>query len=248
MIMHLFANSALLAVLTVLPLAAADFSFTSILRAGARGSADPGWEIGTGSTAASITSGAQFSDGNIPGWSDSIDRQFSIGYTQATNTAYTIVKDLNGAETRVNFNPIGGVPLSSGATWSIRANLSADPSVRPDTSVQVSFVRFGNGLTVLQPLTTTPLIASQPTGASQAGTSAPIVFSAVGNSGNWYLDGVIRFSGLAPYAPNGASNSELQFALSAIASDTPEPAALILLSSGLLAMALYKRRRNGSFA
>ncbi|MCX6602355.1 MAG: PEP-CTERM sorting domain-containing protein [Acidobacteria bacterium] len=237
-------NSTLLAIIATSTLAAADFSFTSILRAGARGNAAAGWEIGTGASSGSIASGTQFNDSDTPGWSDSIDRQFRIGYNQSTNTAYTTVWDSAGNTYTANFNPVGGGPLTNGGNWLLNANLTADPAVVPDSSVRVAFVGFGNGLTVLQPVSTTPLIASQPTGSSQVGTSAPIVFSAGSNSGNWYLDGVIRFSGLSPYSPNGARDSELQFSLTASATRTPEPATVLLLSSGLVALAYYKRRRK----
>ena len=116
------------------------------------------------------------------------------------------------------------------------------------TSIQVSQFQFGNGLNVLQPLTSTALFASQPTGSSLVGNSAPVVFSATGNSCSLYLDGVISFSGLTPYVANRATNADLQFSLTASASDTPEPAAVILFCTGLLAMAACKRRRNGPVA
>ena len=227
-----------------LPLCSADFSSLCILQAGARGNADAGWEIATGSNLGSITSGTQFRDATTPGWSDNVDRQFRIGYIKSSNTAYTTVWDSSGSPTTADFIPVGGGSPDLSTTWPIRANLGANPSVVPATSVQVSFISFGNGLTVLQPLSTTPLIASQPTGASQVNTAAPIVFSASANSGNWYLDGVIRFSGLSPYATNGARNSDLQFSLTASASDTPEPAAALLVSTGLIAMAQWNRHQN----
>ena len=237
MILRIFIKFACVVGLVALPLSSADFSFASILQAGARGNADAGWEIATGSNLNSITSATQFRDANTPGWSDNVDRQFRIGYIKSNNTAYTTVWNSSGFPTTANFIPVGGGSPDLSTTWSIRANLGANPSVVPATSVQVSFISFGNGLTVLQPLSTTPLIASQPTGASQVNTAAPIVFSASANSGNWYLDGVIRFSGLSPYAANGARNSDLQFSLTASASDTPEPAAALLIFSGLIAMA-----------
>ena len=62
------------------PLLKADFSFLSILQAGARGNADAGWEIATGSNLGSITSGNQFRDANTASWSDNVDRHFRVGY------------------------------------------------------------------------------------------------------------------------------------------------------------------------
>ena len=239
------------ATLTISPLAATDFSFSSIMRAGARGNAAADWELGTGASLGSITSGTQYSYSSIPGWSNNLDQQFRIGYVQATNTAYTTVWGSTGIAYTSSYSPVGGSPLNSGGIWTINANalnLSANPAVVQPTSIQVSQLQFGNGLNVLQPLTSTALFASQPTGSSQVGTSAPVVFSATGNSGSWYLDGVIRFSGLTPYVANGATDADLQFSLTASASDTPEPAAVILFSTGLLAMAACKRRRNGPVA
>ncbi|MCX6602354.1 MAG: PEP-CTERM sorting domain-containing protein [Acidobacteria bacterium] len=239
------------AALTVAPLAATDFSFSSIMRAGARGIAAGGWEIGTGADLNSITSGTQYRYSNIRGWSNNLDQQFRIGYDQATNTAFTTVWGSTGIEYTSSFNPVGGNPLNSGGTWTIKANalnLTADPAVVPPTSILVSQLQFGNGLNVLQPLTSTTLFASQPTGNSQVGNSAPVVFSAFGSGGNWYLDGIIRFSGLTPYVANGATNSDLRFSLTASAADTPEPAAVILFSTGVLAMAVYKRRKKDTLA
>jgi len=235
--------------LTVAPLAATDFSFASIIQAGDRGNAAAGWEIGTGANVASITAGTQYRySPSINGWSNNLEQQFRVGYNQATNTAYTTVWGSTGTAYTSSFNPVGGGPLNPGSTWTINASVRVEPSVVPPTTIRVTQLQFDTGLTVLQPLTSTTLYASQPTGSSQVGTSAPIVFSASNNSGNWYLDGVIQFSGLAPNPATGARNSDLQFSLTAFASDTPEPATVILLSSGLLAMAFYKRRRHGSLA
>ena len=230
------------------PLVAADFSFFSIVRAGVQGAGD--WEIGTGPNGNSITTGAHVT------WPNNLDRNFRIGYNQSTNTAYTTVwtpSTTPGAApiaSTSSYNPLGGSPLSSSGTWTIRAGsmyASASP-ITPSTSVQVSNLRLGNGLNVLQPITSTSLLASQPLNAPLASNAAPIVFSTAATGGDWYIDGVVRFNGLASFTANGAQRSQLQFGLTAIASDTPEPASFLLLSCGLVTLAHWKRRRRGAHA
>ena len=237
--------------LTATPLAASDFSFTSIIQAGARGLGAAGWEIGTGADQSSITSGTQYRyTPGLLGWSNNLTQQFTISYNQATNTATTTVWGSTGTPYVSSYNPPAGVPQVD-RIWTINANalnVNADPAVVAPTSIQVSQLQLGSGLVVIQPLSVTTLYASQPSGTSNAGNSSAVVFTAFANGGNWNLDGVIQFSGLRAYAANGALNSGLQFSLTASASDSPEPAAVLLVSGGLAAMAYYKRRRKQQLA
>ena len=80
MILRIFIKFAWVVGLVALPLSSANFSFASIPQAGARGNADAGWEIATGSSLGSITSGNQFRDANTASWSDNVDRHFRVGY------------------------------------------------------------------------------------------------------------------------------------------------------------------------
>ena len=241
----------LFASLAVTPASGTTFSFTSILQAGGRGSGTN--EIGTGASVGSTIIGTdyRYSNGTV-GWSDNLDQQFRIGYNQATNTAYTTVWSSGGSATGTaytsSYNPPGGVPLVT-RKWTIGVsglNLTADPAVTPNTSVQISQLRFQSGVNVVNPLQNTySLTASQPGGSAQVGNTSPIEFSALGYGGSWYLDGVIRFEGLSPYASNGARDAELRFSLTATANDTPEPGSILLVSSGLFAMACWNRRGRG---
>ena len=229
------------------PLTASDFSFYSIIRAGALGGQD--WEGGTGPNGNSITTGAYYNYSNsVAGWSNNLDQRFRIGYSQATNTAYTTVwgSGISPIAYTSSYQPVGGTPLNSSGTWTINAGaLYVRANTIPvATSITVSQLQLASGLTVLQPLTSTSLFASQPTGAVIESNSAPIVFSATANGGDWFIDGVIRFNGLSPYVTGGAQRSQLQFSLTAVAQDSPEPATFVLTSAGLLTMAYLRRRRH----
>jgi len=235
----------LLAFLAVSPVTAADFSFFSIIRAGVAGAGD--WEIGTGANGNTISTGAQFS------WPNDLDQRFRIGYNQSTNTAYTTVWNSANVASTSNYNPVGGAPSASNRTWTVRAGAiytSATP-LAVTTSVKVSGLQLGNGLppgsalNILQPLTSTSLSASQPSPVAPSSNSAPIIFSAATTGGDWYIDGNIRFSGLASFVTSGAQRSQLHFGLTAVASDTPEPAAILLVSGGLATLAYLKRRGKG---
>jgi len=228
----------LLAFLAVAPVTATDFSFFSIVRAGVQGAGD--WEIGTGPNGNSITTGAQFA------WTNNADQTFRIGYRQSDNTAYTTVSNPAGFTATSSYNPIGGAPLTSTGNWTIKANAmyTSATALPVATSVQVSNIRLVTGLNILQPLTS--LSASQPLSTAPSSNAAPIVFSAASNGGDWYIEGTIRFTGLAPFVTSGAQRSQLHFGLTAVASDTPEPAAILLISSGLAALAYLRPRRKGA--
>lgn len=230
---------------------AGEFSFFSILRAGSPG--DGEWEIGTGPNGSTIPNSSQYRYGpNTPGWSNNLDHQFRIGYTQATNTVYATVWGSTGIEYTSRYNPTNGVGLSADGIWTINTNalyVSATPRTTngqtPPSSIRVDNLQLSSAVDVLQPMTQTSLYASQPTGTRTSGNTSPIVFSATSNGGDWYLDGTIRFSGLAGSAGGaGALRSTLHFGLTATYAESPEPAGVFLVSGGLLAMAYYRRRRS----
>ncbi len=197
----------LFALLFIAPLTAADFSCFSIIRAGVQGAGD--WEIGAAANGGTITNGAQFT------WPDNLDQRFRIGYIRSTNTAYTSVWNFANVASTLNYNPLGGGPLSSNGTWTIKAGAmyTTATALAVSTSVRVSALQLGNGLNILQPLTSTILSASQPIPTAPSSNAAPIVFSAAANGGDGFIDGAIRFNNLASYATGGAQRSQLQFGL-----------------------------------
>jgi hypothetical protein len=233
-------------------LSAAEFSFFSILRAGLPGNGD--WEIGTGPNGNTISNPSQYRYGQgTPGWSNNVDQQFRIGYVQSTNMVYATVWGSTGIEYTSRYNPVGGLTASPGGTWTIDTGslyVSATPRTNANgqsapSSIRVENLELSSAVDILQPMNQTSLYASQPTGTSLRGNTTPIVFSAAANGGDWYLDGTIRFTGLASSAAGaGAQRSSLQFGLTATYSDTPEPAAVLLVSGGLVWMAYRRRRRS----
>jgi len=243
----------ILTTITVAPnVSAAEFSFFSILRAGLPGNAD--WEIGTGPDGNTIPNSAQYRyRSGTPGWSNNLDQQFRIGYTQATNTAYAMAWGANGTQYISTYNPDGGFTVSPRGTWTINTDsmyVVATPRSNGNapsapSSIEVDRLELSSAVNVLQPLSQTSLYASQPTGTSRRGNTAPIVFSAAANGGDWFLDGTIRFSGLLG-SGGGASaqRSSLHFGMTATYTENPEPAAILLVSGGLVAMAYWRRRRS----
>lgn len=245
-----------LAALFVAPLSAAEFSFFSIIRAGLRGNGD--WEVGTGPNGSVIPQSAQYNySQTLPGWPDNTDVRFRIGYEQATNRAYTTVFGWSGApntSTQVaytsSFNPVGAFVMGPDSKWVINANAmytSVNSALPNPATVTVSNLSLQSGLNVLRPLSETTLTASnRPT--VQPSNSGPVYFQAVSNGGNWYIDGTIRFTGLSPYTPNGATRSNAHFGLTISGVQNPEPAAIISMATGLIALALWRRRRPGASA
>jgi hypothetical protein len=231
---------------------AGEFSFFSILQAGLPGNAD--WEIGTGPNANTVSNTAQYRySQSTPGWSDNLDHQFRIGYTHATNTIYATVWGSTGTAYTSQYNPAGGAAVRTDGIWTIDTgalSVSATPHTGTNgqsapSAIVVDNLQLSAAVNVLQPLSQTSLSASQPAGSGQGANTSPIVFSAAATGGDWYLDGTIRFTGLAGNtAGAGAQRSSLQFGLSGSYTDTPEPAALFLVAGGLGAMAYYRRRRS----
>lgn len=243
----------ILATVSLSPTAiAGEFSFFSILRAGLPGNGD--WEIGTGPNGNTIPDSSQYRyNQTTPGWSNNLDHQFRIGYTQATNTAYATVWGASGIQYTSEYNPVGGLTASPNGIWTIDTGamyVSATPRTNGNglsapSSIRVENLQLSSAVDVLQPMTQTSLYASQPTGSQLRANTAPLVFSAASNGGDWYLDGTIRFSGLAGSGGGAAAQrSSLHFGLTASYVNNPEPSAIILVSGGLVAMAYWRRRRS----
>jgi hypothetical protein len=202
--------------------AGADFGFAAILQAGAQGAAS--WELGIGSSASALAATVDVS----PYWSNGAGgpRNFSIGYTAATNTAYVTVSNRTAT-----YHPSLGGALAAGGTWSLPAtSFFVSAATAPaNTSVTVSNLQLSTGMTVLQGLSTTTMTASPP---GLQSLTTPVVMMAGGTS-DWVLTGQILFTGLG-----SASGSQLLFQLAANAS-VPEPSTFLMIGAGLLVFGRY---------
>lgn len=213
-------------------LGAADFSFSTIIRAGGI-LFWPDWELGIGP--AGNPSAVQGNLGLFSYYPNGAARPFQIQYTQATNTA---VLTYNGT-TSVTYSP-GGPGLAPGSVWTIPAgSLFVSATSRPvATSVTISGLTLGGGVTVLQPFSSTTLTASQLNSNATTGLGSPVVFR-TGPTGDWTLNGNIAFTGLRIYtfpAFNGAIGSELSMGADISGTDIPEPASWLLLVGGIASL------------
>ena len=226
----------------------ADFSFYSTLRAGQPGPAD--WEMGVGTNVSSDTVVRDFgyeTSGQQYWRAGGQQQNFRIGWNAATNSAYvTVWNTANVATTATMSNP--GPALTTNAIWTlpgstmmIRALGDSKPS-----SIQLSGLTLSPNTALVSGVLPGSLSASQ-TGSYVFNTiSAPIVINPAANGGNWYLDGVVRFTGLTSQGGN-ASQFDLQFLMLASGSSTPEAGSLGMIGGGLIALALLKPwRRMGS--
>lgn len=210
-------------------LGAADFSFSTIIRAGGV-LFWPDWELGIGPAGNPFA--YQGNLGLFNYYPNGAARPFQIRYTQATNTA---VLTYNGGPS-VTYSP-GGPGLAPGAVWTIPArSLFVSASSRPvTTSVTISGLTLGGGVTVLRPFSTTTLTATQFNSNTTAGLGSPVVFR-TGPTGDWTLNGTIAFTGLRIYTfPffNGAGGSELSMGAGISGTDVPEPASWLLSLAGI---------------
>lgn len=213
--------------------AGADFGFSVILRAGLSGTGE--WELGIGSDLSAPAATANV----VPYWNNTGARDFQIGYTASSNTAFVRVgNDI------ASYHPANGGALATGGTWTLPAAsfyVSAASRLAA-TSVSVSGMQLTTGMAVLQGLSATTLTASQPgfflTSGFQS-MATPVVMSAGGTS-DWVLTGQITFNGLSPVTFGGANRSQLQFHLSADASDVPEPGTFVMLGAGLILIGCYR--------
>jgi hypothetical protein len=224
---------------------AADFSLSATIRAGTTTAAS--WELGIGPAGNSASGTASLQ----PYYPNDQPRQFALGYTNATNTAFLRYTHASGVSQQVTYSP-GGLGLGAGATWTIPTgalSLTAQ-QIFWSSSATIANLSLGGGISVLQPFATTTLIATR--GVLEAGdssaTTSPVVFR-TGASGDWLLTGTISFGGLAPYAPSvfgfplGARNSELSMD-AGISGSTPEPATSGLLAVGLILIGWFARRKR----
>jgi len=233
-----FAATALLSAFAI-PSLGADFSFAAIIRVGSNGNSS--YELGIGPTASAPSSTVSLNTF----WANNAPRNFQIGYTQSTNTAYVRVYNPAGSGSQaVTYQPVGGLPASAGRVWTLPAALfsvEAQPDNR-STSISLGNLSVTAG-SILQGLSSTTLTAAQNNnaGASAAMTS-PVVFRA-NASGDWLLSGTITF-----VAVNGGANNydRLRFDLGVQASDVPEPSTVGTASIGifLIALGVAKKRQR----
>jgi hypothetical protein len=221
---------------------AADFGFSVIIQAGGSNT----WELGIGprggAPAVTVSLNPYYQGGN--------PQQFQVGYTQSTNTAFVRFYNNGASYQQASYQPAGALPLQPGGTWSLPAgNFSANANYTLlATSISVANLGLSSGLTVLQPLTTTSLYASQAGWFSSPGPPvtlpSPVVFRAQGAGGNWLLSGTLTFTNLGGIFGLGANDGDLSFQMDAQASDVPEPSTALFMACGLLLIGIQSFRRR----
>jgi len=217
----------------------ADFDFATTIRAGAPNSQ---WEIGIGPNPnnPSVQASLQpYHPNNLP-------RQFQLGYTSLTNTAFLRYYHTPASFQEVTFSP-GGPGLGADSLWTIPiGSLFVEATRRPRvTSITVSQLSLGGGVQVLQPFSTTTLTATQNGSPVLTSMGNTIVFR-TNSSGNWLMSGFVSFQGLNQYSPGGANQTDLQFrAELSGTNEVPEPSASGLVAAGLIMAGLWARRNRG---
>jgi len=223
----------------------ANFQFGVLIQAGQNGNANFEEGIGNTSAAPSVTANV------TPYWTNNQSRQFTIEYLGATNTVNVRVYDAAAVTfDQVSFNPVGG-PASrpTNAVWTLPASsffVTALAGVQAD-SIQVSSLTLSgisSAINLINPITQTTLTANRPlatTGLVTMNDGQNVQFQA-DNTGSWRLTGLVTFAGLAG-GPNG---SNLNFQLTALASDVPEPGTLGfgLLGLSMIGVARFKTLRR----
>jgi len=224
---------------------AADFDLSATIRAGLNDAT--GWELGIGPLGNNAFNNASLN----PYLPDASPRQFQLGYTSSSNTAYLRYTHLSGASQMVTFSP-GGPGLGARSVWTIPVGslfVTAEQRIWA-TSITAGGLTLSGGVQVLQPLSATTLTASRGFFAPgvTTGLTSPAVFR-TGASGDWMLSGTISFSGLSPYVPfgvlTGAQQSQLQMGADIYGTTAPEPPMSGLLAVGLIVIGLRARRKRG---
>jgi len=214
---------------------AAQFQFSTLIRYGGTAGGPANWELAAGNSAGSLAATANLT----PSFATRPSRTFQISYTQATNTATLRVYDslgTGGTSDAVSFNPAGGAAVAANAIWTLPASSFFVQAAAAPISSQVSIQNLSlvTG-TVLAPLQTTTLTASQAAGVGAGVVNLPGGLVFVGNaSGNWQLQGTVTMTSIG----GNPSSTGLQFGLTASASDVPEPMTSAMIGLGLVALAL----------
>lgn len=218
----------------------ADFGFSVIIRAGLAGAGD--WELGIGpsgnNSAVTAHLGTYYGN-NTP-------QRFEIGYTRGTNTAFARFYETLTSYREVQYQPLWA--QGPGAlSWEIPTGslyVRATQRLLP-TSISATGMALSGPISVLQPLTTTTLTATQWLSNVTTGTPAPIQFTSTGG-GSWMLSGRLQFANLSAYLPIfGASRSQLHLGFSIDATrivPVPEPTPFVCVSTAILLLVIVRRR------
>lgn len=230
-----------LALLTF-PLAAADFGFSVVIRAGDSNTVSGQWELGIGATGAAPSATASIT----PGFNaNAAARVFVVGYTNATNTAYLRLYNAAGtAYQEVTYHPAGGGVPAANRRWDLPGDsflLQAESG--QNGQIALTSLTLSGVLTVLQPLSASTLTLSHSGTGGSTQLGSDVVFlnggTGTGIAGDWALTGRIQISG--PQRLNGSAN-RLRFGLDANATNTPEPTTYAMIGLGLLVFRILYRR------
>jgi hypothetical protein len=225
-------------------LGAADFDFSTIIRAGRPTNAT--FELGIGPLTNNTLVRGHVNQPNY--FPNGLPNRFEIGYTSATNSAYLRYFYGPGVYREVVYSP-GGTGLQGGSVWTIpRNSLFVAATSRPvPTSVTIANLQFGAGVQVLQPFTTTTLTAAQNGGNVRTNMPGLVRFR-TGASGDWLLSGTISFAGLRFYTPRGAIGNQLRMGAGFSGTDVPEAGTWLLALTGLCGIVFAARLRSGQSA
>jgi hypothetical protein len=237
-----FLTIAALAALATGAAQAAQFNLSVLIQAGDAGISD--WEAGQGDNTPTSTTSIS------PYWANGVDRLVEMEYQKPTNTMTVRVYNDNtnlSAFDSASFNPTGGGAVSATAEWTLPAAaffVNALGSAGRGTAMTVSNITLGGvfgAITILQPLQQTTLTASRAAGmpTSSVTQSDDVVFLA-DNTGSWRLSASVRLSGIS--GVGAATNNQLAWGLSAVASEVPEPATFGLIALGFMGMFLVRKR------
>jgi hypothetical protein len=227
---------------------AADFDLAATIQAGRID--NTGFELGIGPSANSAAIQGQVNGADY--FQNGASRKFEIGYDNATNSAY-----LRFYHSAINPNAFyqvvhspGGAGLGGNSLWTIPAgSLFVSATFRPvATSITISGLQFGSGITVIQPFSATSMTASQNRSSSTLNSTAPVLFLPSAN-GDWLLSGNISFSGLRTPGYPGAIGNQLAMGMGFNGSSVPEPGVAGLTMAGLAVIAYLearRRRRSGA--
>jgi hypothetical protein len=225
------------------PAMASQFQFGMMIELGSNSASS--WELGLGSSSGSITSTASLT----PYFINNQFRLFQLDYNKASNTTtlrmYAGSRAL-GPTTSASYSPVGGASAPADNLWTLPASLfflQSAPS-SSNTRIELSGLALSgiNGaINILNPLQQTSMIEQQNNGngAGSITQSGDVRFFA-DPTGSWRLEGLIRIRA----AGGTPAQNALIFGLGASSSAAPEPWTMATVGSGLLFVALFRRRQS----